>query len=53
MGSTNQRITLRARKAGIKIRFEPAEFLAEKLARQIRQEIDRDILNDLLGAVKP
>lgn len=53
MGSTTNRIFVKARKAGIKIRFEPGEFLAEEMARQIQQEIDREILKDLLGVIGP
>lgn len=49
----NVRVSLRVRKAGIKIKFEPAVFLEQEMARQITEEIDREILKDLLGAVQP
>lgn len=42
---------LKLRKAGLKTTFGvQAEFLAEELARNIRDDIDREILNDLLSA---
>lgn len=49
----NVRVSLRARKAGIKIRFKPAIFFEQELARQITEEIDREILKDLLGVMTP
>lgn len=45
------RTDIRLSKAGLKKNFNAEIFLAETLAQNIRNNIDREIMNDLLSVV--